>query len=81
MKYRDLRAPRATALERRLLSKGAGCDCEIFYNAYTYRPAYLVVDPESGYPEFPEDPLPDCLGVGRGSTQPCALWVRRYGHW
>jgi hypothetical protein len=75
-RYRDLRAPRATALERNLLSKGASCDCEIFYNAYTYRPAYLVHDPETGDREFPEDP-PVCLGVARGSAQPCALWVRR----
>lgn len=75
-RYRDLQAPRATALERNLMSKGAGCDCEIFYNAYSYRPAYLVVDPETGDRDFPQDP-PDCLGVGRGSTQPCDLWIRR----
>ena len=75
-RYRDVRAPRATALEARLMSKGAGCDCEIFYNAYTYRPAHLVHDPETGDSDFPEDP-PACLRVGRGSTQPCGLWVRR----
>jgi hypothetical protein len=77
-RYRALRAPRATALEQRLMSKGAGCDCEIFYNAYTYRPPYLVYDHESGDHDFPEDP-PECRGVGRGSTQPCELWVRRRG--
>jgi hypothetical protein len=32
--YRDLRAPRATALERRLREKGGFCDCEIFVNGY-----------------------------------------------
>ena len=32
--YRDLRAPRATGLERRLEQKGGFCDCEIFMNAY-----------------------------------------------
>lgn len=75
-RYRDLRAPRATALERNLMSKGAGCDCEIFYNAYTYREAHLVEDPETGDRDFPTEP-PECLGVGRGSTQPCGLWTRR----
>lgn len=32
--YRDLVAPRATALDRRLGAKGGYCDCEIFLNAY-----------------------------------------------
>lgn len=31
-RYRDLRAPRATALERRLSQMGGFCDCEIFLN-------------------------------------------------
>ena len=80
-RYRQLRAPRATALEGRLLSKGAGCDCEIFYNAYTYRPPYLSYDPASGGYDFPEEP-PACRGVGRGSTQPCELWTpRQRGQW
>ncbi len=76
--YRDLKAPRATALAGNLMSLGAGCDCEIFYNAYSYRPAYLVADPDTGDPDFPQDP-PPCLNVRRGSVQPCALWVRRRG--
>jgi hypothetical protein len=29
VRYRDLKPPRATALAGRLMSKGAGCDCEI----------------------------------------------------
>ncbi len=33
-RYRDLRAPRATGLERRLGQRGGYCDCEIFMNAY-----------------------------------------------
>ncbi|WP_454293910.1 DUF2695 domain-containing protein [Salana multivorans] len=33
-RFRDLRAPRATALERRLARKGGFCDCEIFWNGY-----------------------------------------------
>ena len=79
--FRDLRASRATALEGRLLSMGAGCDCEIFYNAYTYRPPFLEYDRESGGYDFPEVP-PACRGVRPGSTQPCELWVRRRpGQW
>jgi hypothetical protein len=39
-RYRDLRAPRATALRRRLMSKGAGCDCEIFMNGWSLRRTY-----------------------------------------
>jgi hypothetical protein len=37
VRYRDMSAPRATALHRRLMSKGAGCDCEIFMNGWTLR--------------------------------------------
>ena len=85
--YRDLRAPRATALERRLCQKGGFCDCEIFLNAYELSPQYMVGGEEyvengatyidnANYP----DPMPRCRGVRRGSTQGCALWVRvRYG--
>lgn len=39
--YRDVRAPRAFAFEKRLASMGACCcDCELFLNAY--RPLYSV---------------------------------------
>jgi Protein of unknown function (DUF2695) len=34
-RWRDLRAPRHTALERRLGSSGGYCDCEIFMNGWT----------------------------------------------
>ena len=43
--YRDLRAPRATALEARLGQKGGYCDCEIFMNAYEPAPGALVSRP------------------------------------
>lgn len=80
-RYREGRAPAATALVRRLRSRGAGCDCEIFWNAFTLRSEFMVVkvwmDPDLGPtqedPEYP-DPMPACRGVRRGSTQPCALW-------
>jgi len=47
-RYRDLRAPQATALDRRLMSKGAGCDCEIFMNGWSLRREYQVYDPKRG---------------------------------
>jgi hypothetical protein len=46
-RYRDLKAPRATALQHRLMSKGAGCDCEIFLNGWTLRREHQVYDPTS----------------------------------
>lgn len=87
-RYRDLRAPRATALERRLGDKGGFCDCEIFLNSYELasahwtRPAEYVEDgvtciPDPSYP----DPMPSCRGVRRGSTQSCTLWVRYRRGW
>ena len=80
--YRDLRAPRATALERRLGQKGGFCDCEIFLNGFELRPQHMVGGDEyvengvsyidnANYP----DPMPPCRGVRRGSTQGCALWA------
>lgn len=83
-RYRDLRAPRATALERRLGQKGGFCDCEIFLNAYQLAPEHWV--PEKGYeqdgftyvtdPSYP-DPMPSCHGARAGSTQGCSLWIQQ----
>jgi len=42
--FRDVRAPRATALERRLGRTGGYCDCEIFLNGYDLREVYWVPD-------------------------------------
>ena len=83
-RYRDLRAPRATALERRLGQVGGFCDCEIFLNGYTLAPDQWVRTPGvvvdgilyETEPKHP-DPMPDCLGVRAGSTRGCGLWVRR----
>lgn len=88
-RYRDLRAPRATALERRLGSKGGFCDCEIFMNAFDLRVEHL--EPEREYidadgvvtitdPMYP-NPMPACLGARRGSTRPCGLWAARSRGW
>jgi hypothetical protein len=90
VRYRDLRAPRATAMERRLGEKGGYCDCEIFLNGYEPAPE-LWTQPQE-YEEDgvsciddaePPDQLPACRGVRTGSTQGCTLWVRqrRRGWW
>lgn len=81
--YRDRHAPRATGLERRLGQAGGFCDCEIFLNGWSPHPRFwtprrefeedgivMQSDPE------PPNPLPPCAGVRRGSTRPCANWVR-----
>lgn len=85
LRYRDLRAPRATALERRLQEKGASCDCEVFLNAYQLQEEHLVLGAlldVGGFPvgevlEYPH-PMPPCRGVRAGSTRPCALWRRQH---
>ncbi len=33
--YRDIRTPRATTLERRLLARGGRCDCRVLLEVYT----------------------------------------------
>ena len=70
-RWRDLRAPRATGLERRLAARGGFCDCEIFLNGW--QPRDLTID-ENGNDAYPAV-MPACRGVRRGSTQPCRLWV------
>ena len=60
-RWRDARAPLATALIGRLQQSGACCcDCEVIFNVF---------------PDYPDvnRPLP-CAGVSRsGSTRPCDL--------
>lgn len=59
--WRDIRAPKATALQRGLERRGGFCDCEIAFNVY---PNYMLLDDDQ--------PLPQCRGVRqRGSTRPC----------
>jgi Protein of unknown function (DUF2695) len=95
VRYRDLRAPRATAFEARLGRMGGYCDCEIFLNGY--EPAHELWTPSREHEEDEEDEedgvtyvddvewpeqLPACRGVRAGSTQGCTLWVRqRRGGW
>src|ERR671933_603003 len=59
-RWRDLRAPRATSLERRLAARGGFCDCEIFLNGWSLRPDLLVAD-EGDEPAGPS-PRPACTG-------------------
>jgi hypothetical protein len=82
--YRDVRAPRATGLERRL-GRVAACDCEIFLNSYGLQQEHWVPDVASRQDELDDDedeerarpsPLPACTQVRAGSTQPCWLWSR-----
>lgn len=77
-RYRDLRAPRATALDRRLASRGACCcDCEIFFNAYELKQRWKVWD-ETAYDWVEPQQMPPCTGVRPGSTQPCQIWIAQY---
>lgn len=82
--YRDLMAPRATALEERLGRVGGFCDCEVFWNGFQLAPQHWLPErervedgvihvPEATYPET----MPHCRGVRRASTRGCALWVRQ----
>jgi hypothetical protein len=77
--YRDVRAPRAKALEARL-GRMAGCDCELFVNGVTLVRRLQVVrddvddhDLDRRWPET----LPECAGIRTGSTQRCRHWTRR----
>ncbi|MDF1603341.1 DUF2695 domain-containing protein [Nocardioides sp. YIM 152315] len=75
-RFRELRSPTATGLERRLGSVGGFCDCEILLNGYALVRELMVRDVHTDDLEPPTE-LPDCAGVGRTSTRPCANWERR----
>lgn len=85
-RYRDLAAPRSTALESRLSAAGGYCDCEVLMNVFEPAP-HLWTSGEERDPaddEFddelddaePEPPevMPRCAGVRRGTVQPCGNW-------
>lgn len=80
-RFRDLAAPRATALERRLSDSGGCCDCEVLMNGM--QPAWHLWKPRrvevvEGWATErdaePPDEMPPCTRVRRGSTQPCRNW-------
>ncbi|MFN8195989.1 MAG: DUF2695 domain-containing protein [Nocardioidaceae bacterium] len=77
-RFRDRRAPRATALERRVGRRGGFCDCEIFLNAFhvchRLRPPPPDVDGSVMPHVRPRRETPPCAGVRRGSTRPCDHW-------
>jgi hypothetical protein len=72
-RWRDARAPRATALEHRLARRGGCCDCELFLNVWS--PPMVVDDEDSESGWRLRLPPQLCRGVRRGSSQPCATWV------
>ena len=88
-RYRDVRAPRATALTQRLRDVGACCcDCELFMNGYVLHarfwtpPGEVDDDGMTLILEAKEpDQLPPCAGVRRGSVRPCTNWVRPRRGW
>ena len=75
-RFRDVRSPTATGLERRLGSMGGYCDCEIFLNGLEMARHVLVRDLHSDELEAPAE-LPDCAGVRRTSTRWCSNWERQ----
>jgi hypothetical protein len=80
LRYRDLRAPRASALARRLGQIGGFCDCEIFLNGWILKTELALVQGEEPVQNLPR---PACQHVRAGSTKPCINWARqpRYGVW
>jgi hypothetical protein len=94
-RWRDLRAPRAKALERQLAAAGGYCDCEIFMNGWTASSTITRTHPQTGPSAYDEDddvnededeiwpdPMPSCNGVPPRSTESCSLWSpRQRGPW
>lgn len=72
-RYRDQRAPHATALIENLGELGGYCDCEIFANVVSLARSFKRRDEETGDWEEPAE-LPACRGVRRGSTRSCEIW-------
>jgi Protein of unknown function (DUF2695) len=63
--WRDRNAPKTQGMRRRLMDRGAFCDCEVLSNVF----AWITVGNANA-------PLRPCSGVTRrGSTNPCR---RRY---
>lgn len=77
--YRDLRAPRATALEVRLLKIGGICDCRILAIGYRFAAGRCHVDGRED--RVAPGTRPSCAGVRRGSTRPCGPWPRPRWPW
>jgi uncharacterized protein DUF2695 len=73
-RFRDLRSPTATGLEKRYWQRSVTCDC-LIGQSYQLVRELLVRDVHSDELEPPVR-LPPCAGVRRTSTQHCANWER-----
>lgn len=71
--FRRLRARRATALMRRLMARGASCDCNVVSVVWLPHHGLWVWD-DSGQLAPPTE-LPACMGVRPNSTQACGHWT------
>ena len=57
------------------MSKGAGCDCEIFMNGWSLRREYQVYNLEAEEYDYPEE-VPAAKAVSTSCKyQPCRLWT------
>lgn len=74
--YRDMRAPRATAMERRFPELGGYCDCEVMANIFRANDALW---PRSTDGKVNETYVPPCHKVRLGTIKPCELWNMRTG--
>ena len=74
-RFRDLRSPGATGLERRLGNLGGFCDCERFLNGISLAEHLMVRDVDTDELESPAE-RPDCAGVRATSTRWCSNWQR-----
>ena len=77
--FRDQRAPKATALERRLGRMGGYCDCELFLNGIRMVERFRTTDPETDEADGWPAELPRCEGVRAASTRWCGVWERARG--
>lgn len=77
VRFRDLRSPTATALEKRFLAKAVRCDCLVLQKAYQPVREVMTRDVHTDELERPKR-MPPCAGVRRTNTRPCAHWERGF---
>ena len=75
-RFREVRVPAATALEKRTHDAGVSCDCEIFRDGYELVRECLERDVHTDE-LMPPAQRPTCGGVRRSSARPCRNWQRR----
>ena len=74
-RFRDLRSPAATAVERRYGEQLVICDCLVLHKAHRPTRELMVRDVHTDELDRP-DRMPPCSGVRRTSTRACANWER-----